>query len=88
MSRVDDFLQGLQKFKEKQNNPPKEWEILRDRIMSSEESDEYWWGLRSDVDTFFHSDAPKEDKEKLSGYLERLLIMLDWTEKGIDDLIK
>ena len=52
MSREDDFLKIIHENYVNQQKPKKEWEILRDRIMSDNISDEYWWGLKEDVDSF------------------------------------
>ena len=87
MSRIDDFLSVIQKSKAEEQKPRKEWELLRDRIMSDNDSDEYWWDLKKDVDNFFKSNAPKEDKKSLAGYIEHLLMVLDWTKNGIDDIL-
>lgn len=87
MSRVDDFLKIIHENYVNQQKPKKEWEILRDRIMSDNDSEEYWWDLKKDVDAFFRSNAPKEDKNSLAEYVEHLLMVLDWTKKGIDDIL-
>ncbi len=87
MSREDDFLKIIHENYVNQQKPKKEWEILRDRIMSDNISDEYWWGLKEDVDAFFKSKASKEDKKRLAGYVEHLLMVLDWTKRGIDDIL-
>nr|DAT96999.1 MAG TPA: hypothetical protein [Caudoviricetes sp.] len=49
-----------------------EAEKLRHRIMNGKKSKEEWLQLRSDVRTFFQSDASEEDKRMLMGYTESL----------------
>lgn len=76
MSSLTELLEAIQKFDLKYGHE-KEWEILRDRIMSNNESKEYWFTLLKDVDDFLKSSAPKSEKEKLQGYTERLAMMID-----------
>ena len=76
MSGLDELLDAIRKYNAEIGHE-KDWEKLRDRIMSSNGSKEYWFTLLKDVKAFFASSAPEEEKEKLRGYTERLAIMID-----------
>ena len=76
MSSLTELLEAIQEFN-KEYGHEKEWEILRDRIMSSNETKEYWFTLLKDVNRFLKSSAPKSEKEKLQGYTERLMMIID-----------
>lgn len=76
MSSLDELLDAIHKHNSEMRHE-KEWEKLRDRIMSSSNSKDYWFMLLNDVEAFLSSSAPKEEKKKLQGYTERLAIMID-----------
>ena len=61
----------------------KEWEKLRDRIMSQKHTVDSLRELDRDVRRFFKSNAPKEDKIKLMGYTESLAILMDAVNNGL-----
>jgi len=74
MSRLSEVIEYIHK------NPighEQEWEKLRDRIMSNNDSKEYWFTLLKDVEDFFDSNAPENQKKKLEEYMEHLGIMID-----------
>ena len=76
MSSLTELMGSIQKYNLKYGHE-KEWEILRDRIMTSNDTKEYWFTLLKDVENFLKSSAPKSEKEKLRGYTERLAVMID-----------
>ena len=76
MSSLTELLGSIQKFELKYGHE-KEWEKLRDRIMSTNSTKEYWFTLLKDVENFLKSSAPKSEKEKLQGYTERFAMMID-----------
>jgi hypothetical protein len=61
----------------------KEWEKLRDRIMSQKHTASSLRKLGRDVKDFFRSGAPQEDKIKLRGYAESLEILMDAVKNGL-----
>lgn len=71
MTSLSELLDAIHEFNAKIGHD-KDWEKLRDRIMSSNASKEYWFKLLDDVEAFFSSNAPEEEKKQLRGYTERL----------------
>ena len=61
----------------------KEWERLRDRIMSQKHTAKSLQELDRDVKAFFKSSASNEDKIKLMGYTESLAILMDAVNNGL-----
>lgn len=61
----------------------REWEKLRDRIMSQKHTAKSLLELDRDVKAFFKSAAPEEDKVKLMGYTESLAILMDAVNNGL-----
>lgn len=61
----------------------REWEKLRDRIMSQKHTAASLRELDRDVKAFFKSNATREDKVSLMGYTESLAILMDAIDKGL-----
>ena len=65
----------IKTIKENPISHKKEWEQLRDRIMSVPMHKEDLLLLSRDIKEFFHSDATEEDKEHLRMYTECLSML-------------
>lgn len=63
----------------------KEWEKLRDRIISQKHTASSLRELDQDVKAFFKSNAPREDKISLMGYTESLAILMDAVNNNLLD---
>lgn len=63
----------------------KEWEKLRDRIMSQKHTASSLRELDRDVKDFLSSSAPEEDKIRLIGYTENLAILMDAVNNNLMD---
>lgn len=74
MADLKGLLKDIDEYNKKYTITEKssEAEKLRHRIMNGKKSKEEWLQLRSDVRTFFQSDASEEDKRMLMGYTESL----------------
>ena len=84
MTALQAFLKCIHDYNESTGHD-KEWERLRDRIMSQKHTAKSLRELDRDVKAFFKSAAPEEDKIKLTGYTESLAILMDAVN---NDLIK
>lgn len=60
-------------------------EKLRKKLTSNESnlSKQECLDLKKEIDAFFASDAPEEDKKMLSGYTEALLMTCSAIEQGL-----
>ena len=60
-------------------------EKLREKLTSNERqlSKQEYLDLSKEIDAFFASDAPEEDKKMLSGYTESLLMICSAIEQGL-----
>ena len=63
----------------------KEWEKLRDRIMSQKHTASSLCELDRDVKDYLSSSAPEEDKNRLIGYTENLAILMDAVNNNLID---
>lgn len=84
----EEFMKIVRRSNEWRNHPERwtEAERLRESIMSGEKSDEEWLKLRKEVQAFFQSDAPEEDKEMLRGYTETLEMICSAIREGRLDI--
>ena len=82
MSSFEETIKELHQIFEKMGHD-REWEKLRDRIMSQKHTAASLRALDRDVKAFFKSSAPREDKVNLMGYTESLAILMDAVNKGL-----